>query len=184
MNRNITASIAASLAIPSLFRPVSWDGHLYIDGGVTNPLPLDCVATDSDITIAIDVNGLPDERLTKVEPNPLDIGFVATQMKHGLRLAGTVELGAGSEPDWRRAQILHHHMRELFPGQRFAESNRWFGDRPTLPDYLPMISRSPQFRNAILALGHQHLGQIHPDDDLILGDQDPGAHRVTGQRLY
>lgn len=77
---SLRLAIAASLAIPSLFRPVHAEGRLYIDGGVTNPLPLDCIATDSDITIAIDVNGLPDERLTKVEPSPLDIGFVATQI--------------------------------------------------------------------------------------------------------
>ena len=77
---SLRRAIAASLAIPSLFRSVKWEGRLYVDGGVTDPLPLDCVARDSDITIAIDVNGLPDERLTKVEPSPFDIGFVATQI--------------------------------------------------------------------------------------------------------
>ncbi|HVJ51619.1 MAG TPA: FAD-dependent oxidoreductase [Aliidongia sp.] len=86
-----------------------------------------------------------------------DRGFVATPMTAGVRLAGTVELGAGKAPDWRRADILLTHMRELF-GRPFTSTDRWMGDRPTLPDYLPMIGPAPLARNAMLALGHQHLG--------------------------
>jgi D-amino-acid dehydrogenase len=87
-------------------------------------------------------------------------GFIATPMREGLRLAGTVELGgAPGRPDWRRADILLAHMRALFRGFAGAESrSRWFGDRPTLPDYLPMIGPAPRARNVVLALGHQHLG--------------------------
>jgi glycine/D-amino acid oxidase-like deaminating enzyme len=84
-------------------------------------------------------------------------GFVATPMSSGIRLAGTVELGAGKAPDWRRASILLDHARSLF-GRDFEAASRWFGDRPTLPDYLPMIGLAPRARNAMLALGHQHLG--------------------------
>ena len=32
-------AIAASIAIPGLFRPVTIDGRILIDGGTTNPLP-------------------------------------------------------------------------------------------------------------------------------------------------
>jgi D-amino-acid dehydrogenase len=84
-------------------------------------------------------------------------GFVATPMSGGIRLAGTVELGAGKAPDWRRAAILLDHVRALF-GREFEATSRWFGDRPTLPDYLPMIGPAPRAGNAVLALGHQHLG--------------------------
>ena len=31
-------------------------------------------------------------------------------------------------------------------------------DGQRLPDYLPMIGPAPRARNAVLALGHQHLG--------------------------
>ncbi len=85
-------------------------------------------------------------------------GFVMTPMEGGTRLAGTVELGAGASPDWRRADILLMHARELFRRPSLAAASRWHGDRPTLPDYLPMIGRAPRARNAVLALGHQHLG--------------------------
>ena len=73
-------AIAASLAIPSLFRPVTHDGKLYVDGGVTNPLPLDQAAGECDLLVAIDVNGWPDARLAKAEPSFVDIGLVATQI--------------------------------------------------------------------------------------------------------
>ncbi len=53
-------AIAASIAIPALFRPVQRDGRVLIDGGATNPLPFDHIA-DCDITIACDVAGGPAE---------------------------------------------------------------------------------------------------------------------------
>jgi len=85
-------------------------------------------------------------------------GFIATPMAMGVRLAGTVELGAGANPDWRRAEALLHHIRALYGRDDLAETTRWTGDRPTLPDYLPMLGASPKARNAIFAFGHQHIG--------------------------
>jgi D-amino-acid dehydrogenase len=85
-------------------------------------------------------------------------GFIATPLAMGVRLAGTVELGAGATPDWRRAEALLHHMRMLYGRPDLREASRWTGDRPTLPDYLPMLGASPKARNAIFAFGHQHIG--------------------------
>jgi glycine/D-amino acid oxidase-like deaminating enzyme len=85
-------------------------------------------------------------------------GFVMTPMTAGIRLAGTVELGAGAKPDWRRAEQLARHARQLFGRPDLSEASRWHGDRPTLPDYLPMVGPAPRVANAVLALGHQHLG--------------------------
>lgn len=76
----IRPAIAASIAIPGVFKPVTIGSQLHIDGGVTNPLPLDRAAAKADILIGIDVNGLPDKRLTTISPNMLDVGFVATQI--------------------------------------------------------------------------------------------------------
>ncbi len=84
-------------------------------------------------------------------------GFVATPMATGLRLAGTVELGAKA-PNWQRADILRRHAEQLFGLPGLVEQSRWFGDRPTLPDYLPVIGPMPGHGNVILAFGHQHLG--------------------------
>jgi NTE family protein len=52
-------ALAASIAIPGLFRPVTMDGRILIDGGATNPLPFDRLAGRADITVAVDVFGVP-----------------------------------------------------------------------------------------------------------------------------
>ena len=85
-------------------------------------------------------------------------GFVVTPMAHGQRLAGTVEFGAGGQPpSWARASILAEHAARLF-GRPVQPTDRWQGDRPTLPDYLPALGPAPSMPNLILAAGHQHLG--------------------------
>lgn len=101
----------------------------------------------------------PKTDLLKVPVSFMERGFTCNPMADGIRLAGTVELGAGSEPDWKRADILAAHFRELFPEGAIPEvASRWHGDRPTLPDYLPMIGELPLARNVFVATGHQHLG--------------------------
>jgi NTE family protein len=55
-------AIAASIAIPGLFRPVTVDGRILIDGGATNPLPFDRLAGRADVVLAVDVYGVPSDR--------------------------------------------------------------------------------------------------------------------------
>jgi len=104
-----------------------------------------------------------------------DRGFVATPMASGLRLAGTVELG-GQVPNWERADILRHHAEMLFGHPGLTEQSRWFGDRPTLPDYLPVIGPMSGHRNVVMAFGHQHLGLT-----LAAVTADLVSDLVTGQ---
>lgn len=73
-------AIAASLAIPAAFKPVVFDGHTYIDGGVVNPVPVDQVMDKGDVVIAIDVNGTPEPAADDVPPGLVDTGFVASQI--------------------------------------------------------------------------------------------------------
>ncbi|CAH2598928.1 FAD-binding oxidoreductase [Rhodovastum atsumiense] len=85
-------------------------------------------------------------------------GFVITPLAHGIRLAGTVEFGAdGRPPAWARADILAQHVHTLF-GREVEVTERWHGDRPTLPDYLPALGAAPGHANLLVAAGHQHLG--------------------------
>lgn len=76
---DLREAIAASLAIPSLFSPVMFEGRLYIDGGAVNPLPVGRARHRCDIVIAIDVNGTPAEPDSRL-PSPFDVGLVATQI--------------------------------------------------------------------------------------------------------
>ena len=86
-------------------------------------------------------------------------GFYATPMELGLRIAGTVEFGGvDAPPNYRRADILLDHGRFLFPGLRAGGVSRWMGCRPSLPDSLPVIGRSPHYERLYYAFGHGHLG--------------------------
>ncbi len=55
----LLSALAASAAIPAVFRPVRRDGRILIDGGIYNPVPFDLIEGKADITIAIDVVGAP-----------------------------------------------------------------------------------------------------------------------------
>ena len=51
-------AIRASISLPSFYEPVQRDGMILIDGGVTNPIPLNRVARhEGDILVGVDVSG-------------------------------------------------------------------------------------------------------------------------------
>lgn len=84
--------------------------------------------------------------------------FVMTPMKNGLRLAGTVELaGIDKLPNMKRAQQLFDNAKPLLNRLSNVGATTWMGHRPSLPDSLPIISKS-KFDNILFAFGHQHLG--------------------------
>jgi NTE family protein len=59
---SLVEAIRASLSVPGLFTPVWFDGHLCIDGGVSNPLPVETARRlGADIVIAVDVLVEPSE---------------------------------------------------------------------------------------------------------------------------
>ncbi|CAM5641829.1 hypothetical protein MAUB1S_11054 [Mycolicibacterium aubagnense] len=72
------SALAASAAIPAVFRPVMRDGRMLIDGGIYNPVPFDLVEGLADITIAVDVVGGPEEGSKR--PTSIDLMFGATQL--------------------------------------------------------------------------------------------------------
>ena len=51
-------TIRASISLPSFYEPVHRDGMILIDGGVTNPIPLNRVSRrEGDILVGVDVSG-------------------------------------------------------------------------------------------------------------------------------
>lgn len=88
-----------------------------------------------------------------------DAKFACSPMNVGLRLAGTVEYaGLESAPNWRRAELLKAQARRMFPGVRLDKVTRWAGNRPSLPDGLPVLGAAPNARNAWFAFGNSHFG--------------------------
>ena len=61
-------AIRASISIPSFYEPVHRDGMILIDGGVTNPIPMNRVVRHKgDILIAVDVSGHDYEKQWKIQ---------------------------------------------------------------------------------------------------------------------
>lgn len=86
--------------------------------------------------------------------------FVLAPMDHGMRLTGGVELASPTAPpDYRRVHRLLPQAHRVVPGlAQSAILSQWQGARPSLPDSLPVIGRSPETPNLVLAFGHQHVG--------------------------
>ncbi len=64
-------TLAASMALPSLIRPVVIGDHVLVDGGATNPLPFDQLRGRADIVAAVDVSGEPSEARRDI-PSPFE----------------------------------------------------------------------------------------------------------------
>jgi NTE family protein len=54
-------ALAASIALPTIMRPVVLGERVLIDGGATNPLPFDLLRGRADIIVAVDISGPPAE---------------------------------------------------------------------------------------------------------------------------
>ena len=89
----LVEAIRASLSVPGLFTPVWVDGHLLIDGGVSNPLPIN-VARDlgADVVVAVDV---------LVDPAEVRLGGIPA-LSNGDRGLGIIEAVRRPSSDERR----------------------------------------------------------------------------------
>ena len=56
----LSRAVRASISIPGLLRPVSMDGHTYIDGGTVEELPIDILRKNgADVVIGVDLSTAP-----------------------------------------------------------------------------------------------------------------------------
>lgn len=78
----LRSAIAASAAIPALFRPVIIDGTVLVDGGMTNPTPHDILVGSADIVIAVDVVGGPEGQPGE-RPSQMDVLIGSIQLLMG-----------------------------------------------------------------------------------------------------
>lgn len=85
---------------------------------------------------------------------------VVNPFGHALRLAGTLEMaGMDLSINRRRVEAIRKSSAAYLPGIAEAKLIEiWRGLRPCTPDGLPVISRSRDFNNLIIAAGHAMLG--------------------------
>jgi NTE family protein len=85
-------AVAASIALPTVMRPVVIEDRVLIDGGATNPLPFDALWGRADVVVAVDISGEPTDERRDI-PNPWECllntvlvmgnAITAEKVKHG-----------------------------------------------------------------------------------------------------
>ncbi len=85
-------ALAASIALPTVMRPVVVADRVLIDGGASNPLPFDQLRGCADIVVAVDISGEPTDERCDI-PNPWECllstvlvmgsAITAEKVKHG-----------------------------------------------------------------------------------------------------
>ena len=85
-------ALAASIALPTVMRPVVIEDRVLIDGGATNPLPFDALRGRADVVVAVDISGEPTDERRDI-PNPWECllntvlvmgnAITAEKIKHG-----------------------------------------------------------------------------------------------------
>ena len=85
-------------------------------------------------------------------------GFGITPMEQGLRVVGTVEFGGLDNPlSKSRIKNLINNAKYML-GDLPEHEDEWLGFRPTLPDFLPVMGPSKNYKNVFYCFGHHHLG--------------------------
>lgn len=80
----LASALAASAALPAIFRPVRREGLVLVDGGIYNPLPFDRLTGQTGLVIAVDVNGGPEGDGGRL-PTPMEAMVGASQlMQHSI----------------------------------------------------------------------------------------------------
>ena len=101
-------AIAASAAIPAVFRPVKLGDRIMVDGGIFNPVPFDKLSGLADIIIGIDVVGLPSGTPGQA-PSNIDMMFGANQ----LMMQSIIEMKRQAYPPHILLRPDVHHFRVL-----------------------------------------------------------------------
>jgi len=98
--------------------------------------------------------------------------IVITPMRDGLRVAGTAEFAhIDAQPDYRRAKALLQHAQRFLPGLKGESVTEWMGQRPMLPDSIPVLGSLPGRERVLCAFGHGHYGITQgPTSGRIIAD--------------
>jgi NTE family protein len=124
---SVVEAVRASIAIPGMFTPVRKDGHVLVDGGLVNPLPV-CVARHLGADFVIGVDVTPGPNAPEQTPEP------AVETSAPAPAAAYVR----SASDNRFLDFLNRHARGRTLAGLPAAARRWFpkNDLPNIFDVL------------------------------------------------
>jgi D-amino-acid dehydrogenase len=113
-------------------------------------------------------------------------GYMLAPMTRGIRLTTGAEFARRDAPPTPvQLERVTPRARELFPLDAKAEPQFWLGNRPCLPDMLPIIGRAPRHRGLWLDFGHHHLGfTLGPVSGRLLAEMMTGEKPFTDPAPY
>jgi len=77
-------AIRASIAIPTVFTPITYQGHLLVDGGLLNPVPIAPTLKDiTDLTVAVSLSG-KEEQLAERDEGKREKGKVSNSYQSAI----------------------------------------------------------------------------------------------------
>ena len=128
---NLARALRASMAVPVLFEPVNIDGHLLVDGGILNNLPVD-VAREmgAEVVIAVDISSPLGEvrtasSLFEVAYQSVDTALIQNTLR-SLATADLVvapDLGELSSADFEAsAELIRRGYEATMARRRFLET--------------------------------------------------------------
>lgn len=123
---SIIQAVAASIAIPGVIVGPRIEGHIHVDGGVTNPVPFNHVREGMDIVVAIDVTGKP-KALARAHPTNMELA-VGSMLIMFNQLADLRR--AVSPPDiYIRPEVEGFGTREFFKPREIFEAAKASKDK-------------------------------------------------------
>jgi NTE family protein len=86
-------ALAASIALPTVMRPVVIAKRVLVDGGATNPLPFEELRARADVVVAVDISGAPTDERRDI-PNPWECLFTTLLVMANAITSEKVKRGA------------------------------------------------------------------------------------------
>lgn len=118
-------ALAASAAIPAVFMPVTINGRVMIDGGITNPVPFDYLMDKADIVIGVDVVGGPEGEADQI-PARIDSLFGASQLMMQAIIA--LKISRQKPHIFLRPAVGRFHVLDFMKAGEVLESSRALKD--------------------------------------------------------
>lgn len=111
----------------------------------------------------------------------VELGIVLSPQNASVRVTSGVEFAhRDAPPDYRLIRTAIRSARRAGEFGRELDETPWLGSRPTLPDSLPMIGRSPRHAGIWFNFGHQHIGLATSAASAeIIADQIEGKRHAT-----
>ena len=134
-NGSTVDAVRASLALPGLFSPVWHDGHLLVDGGLVNPVPVSLArAMGAEIVIAVDLNSDILGRHTNRAATPVQAstGTVGSEWMRKLQTNLTSLLPESIPPEQRLPSMLDVVAASLNIMQVRITRSRMAGEPPDI----------------------------------------------------